>query len=141
MYQKRLSKLFLSSDLYNIGAKEAPASVAISTHEHQKIAYIPLRLAPPVKIRTLRDARDIILNHEFLRLICVVVWLVLCGFIETFMAQLSDMRYHNSPDISKVSTVIFLYIYINYILISLYKSTPLVTYCTTHFPEFKIHKL
>jgi hypothetical protein len=112
MYQKRLSKLFLSSDLYNIGAKEAPASVAISTHEHQKIAYIPLRLAPPVKIRTLRDARDIILNHEFLRLICVVVWLVLCGFIETFMAQLSDMRYHNSPDISKVSTVIFIYIYI-----------------------------
>lgn len=104
MYQKRLSKLFLSSDLYNIGAKEAPANVAISTHEHQKIAYITLRLAPPVTIRSLRDIRDIVLNHEFLRLILVAVWLVFCGFLETFMAQLSDMRYHNSPAISKVTS-------------------------------------
>jgi hypothetical protein len=137
MYQKRLSKLFLSSDLYNIGAKEAPASVAISTHEQQKIAYIPLRLAPPVKIRTLRDVRDIILNHEFLRLILVVFWFMICGFIEMFMAQLSDMRYHNSSTISKVS---FASSHSRYITNVLY-STPLVTYCTMHFPEFKIHRL
>lgn len=103
----RLSNLFLSPDLTKLGAKEAPTSIAISAHEKQTIACIPLRLAPPIKIRTIRDVLDLFLNHEFSRLLLIVLWLVICGFIETFMAQLSDMRYHAGPAISKVK-----YIYI-----------------------------
>ncbi|GAA5795801.1 hypothetical protein HPULCUR_001163 [Helicostylum pulchrum] len=97
----RLSRLFLSSDLSKLGAKEAPTLVAISAHEKQTIGFIPLRLSPPIKIRTIRDVFDLFLNHEFSRLLMIVLWLVFCGFIETFMAQLSDMRYHAGPAISK----------------------------------------
>lgn len=99
----RLSRLFLSSDLSKLGAKEAPTSVAVSAHEKQTIGFIPLRLSPPIKIRTIRDVFDLFLNHEFSRLLMIVLWLVFCGFIETFMAQLSDMRYHAGPAISKVT--------------------------------------
>jgi hypothetical protein len=103
MYLYRIfSNIFLSPDLTELGSKKAPAGVAISAHETQSIAFIPLRLAPPIKIRTLKDVRDIVLNHEFLRLIMLVLWLIVCGFIETFMAQLSDMRYYSLPTISKV---------------------------------------
>lgn len=105
MYLYRfISNLFLSPELQEIGAKKAPAGIAISANEKQSIAYIPLRLAPPVKIRTLKDVRDIVLNHEFLRLIMLAIWLVFCGFIETFLAQLSDMRYYSLPTISKVTS-------------------------------------
>lgn len=102
LHPKRLFKLFLADNLQDIGAKQSPAYVAISAPEKQTIGFISLRLAPPIKIRRLQDVRDVFLNHEFLRLVMLVAWLVFCGFIETFMAQLSDIRYHSGPAISKV---------------------------------------
>jgi hypothetical protein len=102
LHPKRLFKLFLADNLQHIGAKQSPAHVAISAPEKQTIGFISLRLAPPIKIRRLQDVRDVFLNHEFLRLVMLIAWLVFCGFIETFMAQLSDIRYHAGPAISKV---------------------------------------
>jgi hypothetical protein len=99
---KRLSSIFLSNELTKIGASESPSNIAISANEKQTIFFLPLRLSPPVKIRTLKDIRDVFLNHEFVRLLWLVLWLVFCGFIETFMAQLSDMRYYGLPTMSKV---------------------------------------
>lgn len=99
----QISNFFLSPNLSQIGAEEAPAIVAISAHEKQTIACIPLLLSPPTKIRTIRDVVDVIFNHEFLRFLVVLCWLIFSGFVETFMAQLSDMRYHAGPVISKVS--------------------------------------
>ncbi|KAG2213572.1 hypothetical protein INT46_002278 [Mucor plumbeus] len=101
LHPKRLFKLFLADNLQHIGAKQSPAHVAISAPEKQTIGFISLRLAPPIKIRRLQDVRDVFLNHEFLRLVMLIAWLVFCGFIETFMAQLSDIRYHAGPSISK----------------------------------------
>lgn len=98
----RLSHIFLSPDLTELGAKEAPAAMAISAHEKQRIGFIKLRLAPPVQIRTLKDVRDIAWNHEFLRLVLIIFFFIICGFTEMFLAQISDMRYHSGPAISKV---------------------------------------
>lgn len=97
----RLSHIFLSPDLTELGAKEAPAAMAISAHEKQRIGFIKLRLAPPVQIRTLKDVRDIAWNHEFLRLVLIIFFFIICGFTEMFLAQISDMRYHSGPAISK----------------------------------------
>lgn len=144
LHPKRLLKLFLADNLHDIGAKKSPAYVAISAPEKQTIGFISLRLAPPVKIRRLQDVRDVFLNHEFLRLLMLVAWLVLCGFIETFMAQLSDMRYHAGPAISKVFTKereregkrTGTNINVYFTLFS----TPCVISCTMHFLSLQTHK-
>lgn len=98
----RFSYIFLSPDLAELGAKEAPAAMALSAHEKQRIGLIKLRLAPPVQIRTLKDVRDILWNHESLRLVLVIFFFIFCGFIEMFLAQISDLRYFSGPAISKV---------------------------------------
>lgn len=102
MFFSRISNLLLSDNLSDIGAKESPAALADASNDIQTIAFIPLRLGPPIKIRTIKDACDIVLNHDFLRLLLIFAWLIICGLIETFLAQLSDMRYEAGPAISKV---------------------------------------
>ncbi|KAI8997898.1 PAP2 superfamily C-terminal-domain-containing protein [Pilobolus umbonatus] len=93
----RLSRFFLSNDLTSIGAKDSPTTAAIIPREKQKIGFIKLRLAPPITIRSWTDVRDVFLNHEFLRLLFMALFLVVCGITETFMAQWSDMRYYELP--------------------------------------------
>lgn len=99
----QISHFFLSPSLSKVGARDAPAIVAISKHEKQTIGCIPLLLSPPTQIRSLRDLFNIVFNHEFLRFLMILLWLIFAGFVETFMAQLSDMRYNLGPSISKVS--------------------------------------
>ncbi|KAG2210340.1 hypothetical protein INT47_003325 [Mucor saturninus] len=97
----QLSCFFLSPSLSKVGARDAPAIVAISKHEKQTIGCIPLLLSPPTQIRSLRDLFNVVFNHEFLRFLMILLWLIFAGFVETFMAQLSDMRYNLGPAISK----------------------------------------
>jgi hypothetical protein len=102
MNYSNLSKLFLADDLLKVGAKDSPSEIVPDIHQKQKIAGLSLRLSPPITLRSLRDVKDLLLNHELLRLAYIGIWLILCGLIETFMAQLSDMRYFRGPPSGKV---------------------------------------
>ncbi|KAI8367940.1 PAP2 superfamily C-terminal-domain-containing protein [Choanephora cucurbitarum] len=92
---------FLTKKLNRIETKEAPTVIARFSSEKQSIGFINLRLSPPVQIRALKDIYSIFFSHEFARVIMILIWLILCGLIETFMAQLSDMRYYELPTTSK----------------------------------------
>ncbi|KAI8057565.1 PAP2 superfamily C-terminal-domain-containing protein [Gilbertella persicaria] len=93
--------LHLTRRLNRIEAKEAPSVIARLSHEKQTIGFLKLRLSPPSQIRSLKDVGSIFMSHEFARVLLVFIWLVICGLIETFMAQLSDMRYYALPEMSK----------------------------------------
>lgn len=73
-----------------------PTSVAPWADAYQRIHMIKLRLQPPEKICSCSDLFYIVVNHDFLRLLIAVLWLVVCGYIESFLAQLSEMRYSNT---------------------------------------------
>ncbi|KAI8353190.1 hypothetical protein BD560DRAFT_408458 [Blakeslea trispora] len=92
---------FLTRKLNKVETKEAPSVIARFSSEKQSIGFIKLRLLPPIQVRALKDIYNIFFSHEFARVIMVLIWLILCGLIETFMAQLSDMRYYELPAISK----------------------------------------
>ncbi|KAI9473625.1 MAG: hypothetical protein EXX96DRAFT_578698 [Benjaminiella poitrasii] len=99
------SLFFSSKSLNQARVNEATTSsiqpIHQRGHEKQRIGFIRLRLTPPVRIQSARDVLDIFANHDFLRVLMLACWLVFCGFVETFMAQLSDMRYHSDATISK----------------------------------------
>ncbi|KAF7727462.1 sphingomyelin synthase [Apophysomyces ossiformis] len=59
----------------------------------QTIGMIKLRLQPPSQCRTRHDLVHLVFNHEVLRTVIAVAWLILGGFIECLLAQASDMRY------------------------------------------------
>lgn len=89
-----MATLLLSTGLDKLGLLGSPIhDPHINIERKAKIGFITLNLAPPVHIVSLKDILHVFLNHEFLRLTLVAVWLVICGFIESFLAQLSDIRY------------------------------------------------
>lgn len=97
--------MLLSKGLKKLGLSDSPIhDPRIHIEKKERIGYITLRLAPPIHIKSLQDALYVLLNHEFLRLVVVAAWLVVCGFIESFLAQLSDIRYFYTSDTLKVST-------------------------------------
>lgn len=77
-------------------ADASPTSVAPWAESVQRIGFIRLRLEPPDAIRSSKDLFYIFLNHDFLRLLISVLWLLVCGYVESFLAQLSDIRYSHT---------------------------------------------
>ncbi|KAI9493870.1 PAP2 superfamily C-terminal-domain-containing protein [Zychaea mexicana] len=77
--------------------RQPPASIARWDSTWQRIGFIKLRLEPPGRIRTWHDVLYIFYNHDFLRLALSVIWLIVCGLIESFLAQLSEIRYSHFP--------------------------------------------
>ncbi|KAI9278428.1 PAP2 superfamily C-terminal-domain-containing protein [Phascolomyces articulosus] len=73
--------------------KRLPASIAPWADARQRIGFIRLRLEPPIRIQSYQDIVFIFVNHNFLRVIVAVIWMIVCGIIESFLAQLSEMRY------------------------------------------------
>ncbi|KAI7902390.1 uncharacterized protein BX663DRAFT_473542 [Cokeromyces recurvatus] len=94
----KLKKLFSDSLLFSI--KKVQSQVI--SHEKQNIGFIYLRLTPPSSIKHIQDILYLFLNHEFLRVIILACWLIFCGLIETFMAQLSDIRYYSDSNTSRI---------------------------------------
>jgi hypothetical protein len=89
-----IHKLLLRSDLARVGVETSPGSSVTSKEiEWQRIGFIKLPLEPPFRITSFKDLLFIFINHEALRLLCCIIWLIVCGMIECFMAQLSDIRY------------------------------------------------
>ncbi|KAI8149624.1 PAP2 superfamily C-terminal-domain-containing protein [Fennellomyces sp. T-0311] len=79
--------------IYRQGISEHPPSaIAPWSDAWQRIGFIKLRLEPPSRIQSWQDILYIFANHNFLRVILAIIWLILCGFIESFLAQLSDIH-------------------------------------------------
>lgn len=94
-YSRFFHKTLLRSDLARVGVATSPGSIAVpKEREWQRIGFINLPLEPPFQIKSLRDILFVFFNHEAFRLLFCIVWLILCGMIECFMAQLSDIRYN-----------------------------------------------
>ncbi|KAI9025307.1 PAP2 superfamily C-terminal-domain-containing protein [Phycomyces nitens] len=86
-------RIFFPPKLVDIGADGPPSNYASLAGSTQRIGFVKLRLEPPSSIQSWADCGLVFLNHEFLRVLGAIVWIVLCGLIETFLAELSDMRY------------------------------------------------
>jgi hypothetical protein len=93
-YSSFFHKALLRRDLARVGVASSPGGLAVvKQREWQRIGFINLPLEPPFQINSIKDCVFIFFNHEALRLLFCVIWLVVCGIIECFMAQLSDIRY------------------------------------------------
>ncbi|KAI8579441.1 hypothetical protein K450DRAFT_242183 [Umbelopsis ramanniana AG] len=93
-YSRFFHKTFLRSDLARVGVATSPGSIAVpKEREWQRIGFINLPLEPPFQIKSMKDVLFVFFNHEAFRLLFCIIWLILCGMIECFMAQLSDIRY------------------------------------------------
>lgn len=90
-----IQKLLLRSDLARVGVESSPGRTVTTAKqiEWQRIGFIKLPLEPPFRINSFKDLAFIFINHEALRLLFCIIWLIVCGMIECFMAQLSDIRY------------------------------------------------
>jgi hypothetical protein len=93
-YSRFFQKTFLRSDLARVGVATSPGSIAVpKEREWQRIGFINLPLEPPFQIKSVKDVLFVFFNHEAFRLLFCIIWLILCGMIECFMSQLSDIRY------------------------------------------------
>lgn len=88
-----MDRFLLRTSIIERGAGLSPTGVAPWADSKQRIGCIKLRLEPPVHIQSWRDVVDIFMNHEFLRVVLAIAWIIVCGLIESFLAQLSDMRF------------------------------------------------
>lgn len=96
-----MQQFFYTEHLADIGAHQSPLVHAANSPK-QKIGWIQARLCAPVEIKHWKDLKDLCLNHETYRLLILVVFLLLAGLIEIFMAQWSDMRYDGMSEMRKV---------------------------------------
>ena len=85
-----MNKYFLRP---SVREKQLPSSIAPWIDSWEKIGFIKLPLEPPTRIESYHDIIYLFLNHDFLRVIMAILWFIFCGFIESFLAQLSDIRY------------------------------------------------
>ncbi|KAI7865776.1 hypothetical protein BDF14DRAFT_1985821 [Spinellus fusiger] len=88
--------LFFPSTENSFLIHSLPTAAASLAANWQRIGPVKLRLAPPASIQSWKDIIYIFFNHEFLRVLVGVAWLIVCGLVETFLAELSDMRYSST---------------------------------------------
>ncbi|RUS28125.1 hypothetical protein BC938DRAFT_482281, partial [Jimgerdemannia flammicorona] len=88
-----LQRLLYPPNSVTHGATPSPTQITPYAHVKQRIGVLNLRLIPPSHIHHPRDLFYLVANHSFLRVLLCFCLLILLGFVELTLEQISDLRY------------------------------------------------